>query len=254
MNLAWRFTLAGALVGVAAVTPANLLMNGGFDDPPWLYNGQTDVAVDGQKQIIMDATEPGYFDAIGGILDWTYATPNSGRSSDHGLKRPTEFGDPTGPRMLFINNWERRVSQPVGVSITAGRRYVAKITFGLLLDYAASPKAGRFQLWAGEPNFANPDQMATGSILLGEVRIGSRGWTGTLDKVVDDRSLTALEIIYDAQGGDAALGKPLTVSMLTDTGSEGVTLWDNASLEVVPEPSGLAALALGLLCLRRRKA
>lgn len=253
MNVALRFALVGVMTSVASVSGANLLMNGGFDDPPWLNSGQTDVAVDGQKMIIQDPLEPGYADAIGGILDWVYATPNSGRSSDHGIKRPTEFGDPTGPRMLFINNWERRVSQPVGVSITAGRRYVAEITFGMLLDYQLSPKAGRLQFWAGEPSFANPDQMAAGSILLGEIRIGSQGWTGQLDRVVGDRSLTRLQVAYDAMPGDAALGKPLTISMFTEFGSEGITCWDDASIEVVPEPASLAVLGMGLLLLRRRR-
>lgn len=244
------------LIASSSLASTNLLVNPGFEEPPILGAGQSDLAVDDQKMIrTVYLGDDNYYHAISGIADWQYAIPGDhGTASDHGLSRPTAFGDPTGPRMLFINNWDRRVSQSVSETIQVNRTYRATVVFGMPLDQDTDSKAGLFQLIAGPMDLGNPDFLASESLVLAEWRVGSAGWTGaTLNQVVSGFTLVPLTLEYTAQPGDPGISKVLTVSFRTEWDSAGITLWDDATLTVVPEPAAALGFCLGMAFLARRR-
>jgi len=258
ISSAWCL-IAVALGGYPSAYGANLLLNGDFESPPVLGVGQTAVAIGEQKQIRTDPLGPGYSGAISGIDDWTYGTPEDGGvASDHGIARHNAlFGRPAEGQSAYINNWNRMVSQTVSPTIGPGYTATASIDFGTLGDDNDNGRAGVFYLVAGEADPLNPDQFSAGSIILDQLVVANPSWgLSTPDVIVGNFEYLTLDLSYTYGLGDPALNQPLTVAFRTVTFSVGATYWDDATLEVVPEPSSLALAALGLplilLAARRR--
>lgn len=251
-----RPRISGCIAIVLATTAAQavVLANPGFEAEPILGSGQTALEIGDMKMIETDPLNPNYLATISGIVGWQYALPYSGTGSDHGLWRPTRFGDPTGPQMLFINNWNRRVSQTVAQTVVAGMTYRVAATFAMPLDKAGDPKAGMLQLIAGEMDASNPDELGPDALVMGQFIVGSEWWTGsTLDHVVNAEELYRVQFEVFVPVGSAFVGKALTVSMRTEDGSAGPTAWDDVQLDAVPEPTTWLAMGLGLAILARRR-
>ncbi|MFO0960783.1 MAG: hypothetical protein U0800_25665 [Isosphaeraceae bacterium] len=233
----------------AAGSRADLLTNGDFEAAPILGAGQTGVPIGGNKYILTDTSQPLYNESISGITGWTYALPFfDGRHSDHGLaRRNAEFGRPAEGQSLFINNWNRMVSQSVSVAFRAGDTIMASVDFGTLGSNTDAGRAGRFYLVAGEADPTNQDQLSSRSIILGELSVANPTWSGfTPDVIVGNGVYTRLNLSYLVRTADLALGLPLTIAFRTVTGSVGPTYWDNASLSIrtVPEPASFTLMAM----------
>ncbi|MCX6873417.1 MAG: choice-of-anchor D domain-containing protein [Verrucomicrobia bacterium] len=210
---------------------AEWLVNGNFEAPSILSSGQTDVAVGSSKPISTNSASTG---AISGIANWTYQLPdNGGTSSDHGIARPTVFGDASGPRMVFINNWGRMMSQTATRVPSPGDVAIASIQFGTAGSDPDGGRAGTFYLVAGEANGSNRDTFSARSIILDKVVVGNPTFTSVpRNLTVGNRILTTLNLQHNFTVGDPALGLPLTVAFRTESYSVGPTYWDNASLAV----------------------
>ena len=96
-------------------------------------------------------------------------------------------------------------------------------------------KAGKFQLWAGQPSPADPDQFPGSAVLLAELSAVLLAWSNYVpDQVLSVDQWHPLQLNYTAPASGPMIGQPLTLSFLTSIGSAGATLWDNASLTAVP--------------------
>ena len=242
----------------------NLLLNGDFNASSILGTGQSDLTTVGTKEIQPDSGKGNFLDSVSGIQDWTYRTPES-YGSDHGPAIETAFGNPSGERMVYINNWNRMMSQQVSPTLSAGMTAFASIQFGTLGSAKDAGRAGTFYLVAGGVDLGNADLFASDAVILDSITVGNPAWNrrknppANLASVrVGEGVLTTIGLHYTFQVGDPALTMPLTVAFRTEDGSVGMTYWDNASLSVVPEPStcfaGLSALGmLGLFGWRHRK-
>lgn len=237
--------LALLLTGDKAIFSDSLLINGDFESPPVLGPGQTAIPIGGAKMIINDPAISGYSNNISGITGWNY----TGTVSDHGLaRRNADFGLPSSEQAVFINNWNRMLSQTVSQVPAVGETVSASIDFGTLGSDGDRGRAGRFYLVAGEADPANSDQFSSRSIVLDEVTIANPTWSVfTPDWTVGNREYFTLHLSHAYEANDPALGLPLTIAFRTESGSAGYTYWDNASLQVVPEPSSLALLGIGTL-------
>jgi hypothetical protein len=238
------------LAAASSTSGANLLVNGDFESAPILGVGQTAVPPGGAKAIFTDPSNFFYDESISGIQGWTYAVPfENGTHSDHGLgRRNAEFGRFDDGQSVFINNWNRMMSQTVAASFGAGDVLEASIDFGTLGDDTDAGRAGRFYLVAGEADPADLDQFSARSVILAELSVANSTWTGfTPDVVVGNGLFTRLNLSYTVGASDLALGLPLTIAFRTVSSSVGPTWWDDASLSVrpIPEPSSLVLLTAG---------
>lgn len=243
----------------AATSDAQLLTNGDFELPAILGTGQTGPNANSEKGIVTSSAEPNYSSAISGINSWTYGTPNqSGTASDHGLAlRNAIFGlDPAG-QSVYINNWGRMMSQTVSPAIAENDLVTASINFGTRGSDMDTGRAGTFYLVAGEADPVNPDMFSSRSIVLDELTVANTTWSAfTPDFAIGINQFVQLNLAYQYQTNDAALGLPLTIGFRTESGSAGPTYWDDASLTVtpVPEPNVLSSiLILAVLAKIRRK-
>lgn len=238
------FALALVLIGWPVVHATPILVNGDFENSPILATGQTGVSIGGSKWISTTPSGPGYSTAIAGIDGWTYRTPfASGTHSDHGIARTnSSFGLPSTGQSVFINNWDRLISQTLIAPGDVGYTLAATIDFGTLGSATDGGRAGRFYLVAGEANPFNRDEFTPRSIVLDEISVGNPTWSlFTPDLLVSNGLYIPLTLSYTYLPGDPALGLPVTVAFRTVTSSVGPTYWDNASLTVlaVPEPNSM---------------
>lgn len=246
-------------LSAASVSFGNVLVNGEFDNLPILHDGQTDVEPDKSKMIVpaldlvVDPNE--YYNGISGIEGWIAGSYDGKGVSDHGISRLTYWGDQDDPRMLHINNWNRRVSQTTSLAVELGYTYTATVRMYMKLDNVDANKAGLFQLIAGGMDSTDPDQLADGSLVLDSLTVASQHWSDPKDYTLADQQYVDLTLTYTPTAGDAALGKYLTFAMRTEWGSEGPTFWDHASLsaQAVPEPASLLFIGAGALALYRRR-
>jgi hypothetical protein len=245
------------------------LVNGDFSAPPILGLGQIDVSLNQHKQIQPNPLGNNYANSVSGIVGWLSGTPES-YGSDNGPLLTDAFGNPNGERMVFLENWNRMMSQTVTPTVTVGETAVAQIQFGTRGSDSDRGRAGTFYLVAGAADPSNPDVFKPGSIILDEVVVGNPSWNAANSSpqaqvLVGNNTLISLELTHEFTAGDPALGMPLTVAFRIATPSWGETDWDNASLTLspavpgvsdIPEPSifgaaaGLALLGFGLV--RRR--
>ena len=73
------------------------------------------------------------------------------------------------------------------------------------------------------------------SIILDRVTVANPTWSGFIpDIVVGNNQFVELNLAYQYQLGDTALGLPLTIGFQTAGGSVGPTFWDDATLAVTP--------------------
>ena len=222
------------VVAIQRAPAAELLVNGGFQAPPILGTGQTDVGIGTGKLISTNPASSGFASAISGIANWTYRLPNnSGTSSDHGISRPTVFGDASGPRMVFINNWGRMMSQTINPVLAPGDVATAQIQFGTAGSDTDGGRAGTFYLVAGEAAPANLDTFSARSIVLAKIVVGNPTFTSVpRDLTVGNRILTTLTLSHTYAAGEPTLSLPVTVAFRTEGSSVGPTYWDSASLTV----------------------
>ncbi|MBK8269909.1 MAG: hypothetical protein IPK83_17095 [Planctomycetes bacterium] len=203
---------------------ANVLVNGDFEAPAILLPGQSQVGPGQSKLLVEGEAVPGFESFIHSIPSWINSY--SGGVRDAGLRRIDFSGSGTS-QYAFINNWETRLSQVSSISVSPNYSYKATIDVGM----GGASKGGKFQLWAGRPSVANPDDFEPGAILLGEITVGSAGWNGFVpDTLVPINQWTTVTIYYFAPNTGSVIGKPLTVSCLTSAPSKGPIWWDNASL------------------------
>ncbi|MBX7133077.1 MAG: hypothetical protein K1X67_10410 [Fimbriimonadaceae bacterium] len=230
--IAAKLTFAcGALIGSPSAPAQSLLVNGGFEAAPNLLPGQTDVAIGQQKLIVLSSSHPLYYSfGIGGVPGWDYRVPNDGgTSSDHGIARKTEVGS-DGPRALFINNWDRRVSQMAPIQIEPNRVYFLKASAFVQLNPPTQARGGKIQLVAGTTDPGNKDNLAPGATVLAQSIVGTSNFSGATTILTNSVKKTVY-LTYYASAADPNIGKPLTVSLLTMWGSQGPMFFDDVSLQ-----------------------
>jgi hypothetical protein len=237
------------VAALATTASATLLSNGDFSLAD-LGAGQSLPDPGGYKAVNIDPSHAGYLGSVEAVTNWLnkYHLDNGVRA-DLGLGRNIALGGDT-EQFAQMNWWNGRLSQTVADTVAEGANYDASIEIALDLDNPDQARAGRFQLWAGAPDPADPDAFPGDAILLAELVAGNDNWADPVDVTLADETWTTLNLSYTAGAGDPAIGKPLTVSFRTEWGSAGPTYWDNAVL--TPEPTALALLLAGFLALRRR--
>jgi hypothetical protein len=252
-------TLLGAF---GAANAAGLLVNADFESDPILGDGQTLVG-EGQKKLTETSPEAeGYLDAISGVVGWSYSMDRNDdgplTGTDVGLGRGLGLGDGNESQILFTNRWGQRAVQTVeGVTFLAGYTYTIGVRCYLPLDEVGDFKVGLFQLYAGTPTDPSDLHLLNE---LGYTRAVSPGasseYHSEFDHLINGAGWVDLSVSYTVAGDASFIGENLTVSMLTEAGSEGPVYWDNLTLraDAVPEPFtlslGFGALAL---VLRRRR-
>ena len=162
------FGLFLAAIGFLAM-PArgNQLANGDFEATAIVGPGQTPVGPGQAKSLNIDPLHTLYPDAISQIPNWvnSYTDVACGVGCrDAGLAR-RDFDGSGNTQWAFINNWETRLSQVSSWTLAAGDTIQANI----LLGFDGPIKAGKFQLWAGQPSPADPDQFPGSAVLLAEL-------------------------------------------------------------------------------------
>lgn len=239
--------LALSLLGAQA-SALNLLTNSGFDLPPTLGAGQSDLLLGDLKMIETDTASSLYPGSISGVPGWLYRLPD-GHSSDQGISMDTRLSPIDGGRHGFINNWNRRFSQTPTV-IMANTDIIASIWVG---SYLAGPRAARVTLVAGELDPNNFDEFLPSAVTLAEKTAATAQWLSyTPDYVLPDNGWTLVTLTYHVAPNNPLVGTPLTFSFRTEAESLGTVQYDATSLEVVPEPSSIAALGLAAALLLRR--
>ncbi|MBL8086967.1 MAG: PEP-CTERM sorting domain-containing protein [Chthonomonas sp.] len=249
-----RFCFMISFLGIIFVPSAqalNLVLNPSFEETPILGFGQSDVAADESKMIRLDPATEFYTSSISGVPHWVNGL-NSDQASDSGISRILGISPIEGERYAFINNWNRRFSQVLAHTVAVGETYQATVWVGSLVDDA---RCGRISLVAGDLNPTDADLFAPGSIILSEKTAGTASWTWFQPSVIlPGVGWNRVDLIYTVLPGDAAIGKPLMISLLTEAESVGPVQFDAVSVTVVPEPASLAALGLGFVALLSRRA
>ncbi len=241
-------TLAGSARG-------NQLINGNFETPAIVGPGQTPVAPGQSKALNIDPLLPGYPGAIAQIPHWvnSYTDVACGVGCrDAGLSR-ADFDGSGDTQYAYINNWETRLSQVSAWTLAPGDIIQANT----LIGFDGPTKAGKFQLWAGQPSPSDPDQFPGSAVLLAELSAGTSDWANYVpDQALPDGQWHPLQLNYTVPASGPMIGQPLTLSFLTSLYSVGPTYWDNASLTAVPEPTAVSLVALGcvaIVCRTRRR-
>jgi hypothetical protein len=169
--------IAAVILCVSQSGFANVLVNGDFEAPANLLPGQSPVGPWEEKSLVENTTVPGFEFRIHSIPSWLNSYDNGVR--DAGLRR-IPFSGSGESQYASTNNWENRISQTSSLSVMPGYSYRATIDVGM----GDLSKGGRFQLWAGTPSVSNPDVFDPGSVLLGQVTVGSTGFGGFTPDVV----------------------------------------------------------------------
>lgn len=241
--------LALSAFALSSSHAVNLLENGGFEMTPEFRSPQTDIDLGGRKMIMHDESHPDFGSGIWAVPHWLNAL-NGDLGSDQGIARQDELVAPEGERWAFINNWNRRFSQPTTHLVQAGESYSVRIWIGSKVDDA---RCGRVSLLAGALDPANYDEFATGTNLLVEKTAGTAAWgTFVPDHLIPGVGWQEVALSYSVAANDSAIGKPLLVSIRTEEGSVGPVEFDDVRLEVVPEPATLVTLAVGAAACARR--
>jgi len=226
-----RAALLASALALGAVASANeLLVNSHFEAFPYWGDGQ----LGGGYQVVVTNPQCGiYTQAISGVPGWKcYPLIADWGGADQGLTTPG-YAPPfsTSPTMAIVNSWENYFAQTAPDPIVPGRKYTLSADFAYSLPIDWYVKAGRLQLWVGEFNPQNPNQMLPGAQLVGNILVGSQGFRDQVNPetwVVPPDMLNRLRLEWTAP--DWASGKRLTVRFCTVGGTNGPTYWDNVSL------------------------
>lgn len=247
----WIFPVVFVFSASAGWAPCqgDALNNGDFEDSALAGPGQSPVPAGGAKALAIDPLDSRYPNGISGVPFWINSFSDVGFGAgvrDAGLRR-IDFDGSGDTQYAFINNHETRLSQVTTHVVAPGEQYTAHI----LVGFIGPQQAGRFQLWAGTPDPTNPDNFPATSVLLSEISAGTAGYTFYQPDVeLSASQWHPLQLTYSVPASGSMIGQPLTISFLTSNHSAGPTLWDNAELEAVPEPSTvvLALLSIGFTC------
>lgn len=213
---------AFSAVVLATCAHASFLANDQFLEPAILGFGQAPMEAGQQRRV--DPFDPG---EISGIFGWSH-----GVVVDNGLVWPNPGG-----QQLFINNWDRRVQQQTEIPLQAGQTWKLQAYFGFVLDFPTQERCAVMELWAGDIDPFDPEQLAPGSVLLDSYTLASTSWPGPADKKVGSNDFDLGNVTYTVPPGSPHIGKNLVVSLYTVGGSGGPSRWSFVGLELLGSAS-----------------
>ena len=225
------FASAAAAGSRSSRGTVSLLTNPSFEAPAILSAGQTDLQLNQEKWITIDASGPYFRGSISGIQGWSIGLDGgpAGVHVDAGGSR-ISFVD--GSRGVFINRWARPFHQTAGV-VEASTTYHGSLKVGAF----GPSKAGRVRIIGGAIDAYG--SLTPGSIILVEQTFGTADWTGVPPaQVIPSTGWSQVNIDYTAPASGAVVGKPLVFAFSVDTFCVGPMKFDAAALSATPPCSG----------------